>query len=514
MNFLVALLIKVQQFYRLSIAAYRLKRTDSKEEQKQAEAALANLMAQSRGLTMKIGQLMAGHDDNNAFQELVSSIQPLSLKKITPTLEQQLNAPVQQIFLSIEESQAAASLGQVHHAILKNERQVAVKIRYPNIVKSIQAELKFCQWLPDAGPIKRWNFDSSDYKNILHRQLLRETDYRIELQTQTRFREKLQVEGLTIPTVYPELSNDGLLIQSWEQGVRFSEACHWPKKERLLIARTLLVTLFQSFFVHGEIHADPHPGNYLFRRTTDGQTETVLLDFGSTIFVSKPRRLALLKLIHAYQSGRQVNALQCFVTMGFDEKKLSHITEKLDDLSQILLYPFLVTHPFHTKAWQLSESLQVLLDEQRWWFRAAGPADLLLLLRAFHGLSQQLQQLDIAIPWWPLLKFTIGDTLLEQASTLEMIPVSHIESTRTQNNAQKLCIRISENKIEVIALDLPAEAALDLGSVIPLSVLKHIERNINIDLSELTKRLQKTGLTPQTLFEFTSDKKQHRIWLE
>ncbi|MCK4842001.1 MAG: ABC transporter, partial [Methylococcales bacterium] len=481
-----------------------------------AEQILAKLMAEARGLTMKIGQLMAGSDDSNLFQPLVTSIKPLPLEKMLPILQQHIGKPVTQLFQHIDESKAAASLGQVHHAKLLDDTEVAVKIRYPGIVESINAELKLSGWLPDAGPVKRWQFDSSDYKNTLRRQLLRETDYRIEIQTQQRFKQKLQVPGLVIPKIHADLGGEAVLVQSWEQGCRFTEACKWPKKARLEIARTLLLTLFQSLFVHGEIHGDPHPGNYLFRRDAQDHAETVLLDYGCTVVISKPYRLALLKLIHASQAGIAVDPLQCFVAMGFNAEKLHHIKDKMPALCQILFQPFLAEKPVHAKQWQISQPMQQLLEDQRWWFRAAGPADLLLLLRTFHGLKQQMEHLDVAIPWWPLLKFAVGEELLQQAQATELavIDKSSTNQQAVKISARKLCIRVTDHGKLSINLDLPAEAILDLESMIPSKVLQQIQHNTDINLIELTNNIQGNGIIPQVVYTSEVSDKYYKIWLE
>ncbi|ASF46051.1 AarF/UbiB family protein [Methylovulum psychrotolerans] len=505
------LLNKTLHWYRIALAMRRLKRVDS-PTRRHAQQTLALLLADSRGLAMKIGQVMAGSADNNAFQTLVTSIEPLPLTAV----QNSLGKPLAQALQAIEESVAAASLGQVHRALLHNGTEVAIKIRYPGIVGSIKAELKLSAWLPSVGPLKRWQFNVNDYKTILHRQLLRETDYRLEMHTQQRFQQTLSVPGLFIPPIYPEFCSEAVLVQAWATGSRFSEACTWSKQHRLEIGRTLLMLLWQSLFVHGEVHGDPHPGNYLFRLNPQGNAETVLLDYGCTVVVAPPRRLALLKLMDAYHSGQPIDAFRCFVAMGFNAEKLAHLQVKMPGLCQILLRPFLSPRPFQMQEWQLSTSLQALLGEQRWWFRAAGPADLMLLLRAFHGVSQQLAQLDVALPWWPLLQNVVGQELLAQARAFELPPVSADSrlSANSHSHAQRLCIRMTEHGNTVIAMDLPAETAADLESIIPLSVREQIAATTTVDVAGLSRRLQREGIVPQELFSVRLGQQHCRVWLE
>jgi ABC1 atypical kinase-like domain len=511
---LLGLLPRTWQWCRIALALLKL-RGSHDDERLYAEQALANLLGETRGLAMKFGQVMAGQCDDNPYQDLVTTVKPLPLATIKPYLQKQLKLPFDQVFRSFDESKAAASLGQVHHAELLDGTEVAVKIRYPGIVDAIKAELRMTAWLPKVGPAKRWQFDLDDYKSTLNRQLLRETDYLLEMNTQQRFKRHLDIPGLTIPSLYPGLSGPALLVQSWESGVRFKDVCAWSKRERLEIGKTLMLTLFQSLFVHGEVHGDPHPGNYLFRHADAGQVHTILLDFGCTVLVAKQRRLALLKLIDAYAQGEPIDPLRCFSAMGFNAEKLGHINDDLPHVCEILLRPFLAQKPCHSEEWKMGPALQGLLAERRWWFRAAGPADLFLLLRAFHGLNQQLLGLYIALPWWPLLKHAVGDALITEARLLELPDVANGNTTPPiKVSARTLCVRVTENGQETVAIDLPSEAALDLEAVIPGHVRDQLLSCPGIGLDRLKKHLNNEGLHPQELINAHIGTKRVRAWLE
>lgn len=515
MNFLpFAIAVRLIQWLHIALATHRLKKL-LPAEREQAHQALALLLGNARGMTMKIGQFMAKGTLQDPYHKLITSITPLPLSVMLRSVNHEFSQFFHEYFTDIKESEAAASLGQVHYAVLKNGSEVAIKIRYPTIVDTIKAELKLTDWLPSLGPFKRWQFNSDDYKQTLRQQLLRETDYRIEAQTQQRFKENLTVIGLVIPKIYPHFTKAGVLVQSWEKGCRLDEVVKWNKKQRLEIARTLLVTLFQSLFVHGEIHGDPHSGNYLFRHDNEGHSIVVLLDYGCTVLITKKRRLALLKLIDAFSKNTPINALQCFVAMGFDAKKLHPIEDKLSLLCEILFLPFRQTRAFELEKWQLAINLQHLLAEKRWWFRAAGPADLLLLLRAFHGLIQQLTTLQVALPWTALLRYSVTESLFIEARNLVLPKVNFNNHTpKLIIKARKLCIRVYENEIENICLDLPAEAALELESLIPVAVLMALKKSAEIDLFKLTAHLHRNGIVPQLLFETNDAEKRCRVWLE
>ncbi|MFA5983086.1 MAG: AarF/UbiB family protein [Methylococcaceae bacterium] len=510
---LVHLLPKIWQWWRIGLAFRRVKQADASEREF-AEQALAKVMGDAKGLAMKIGQVMAGNAEDNAFLPLVQSVQPVSLKVMQPILEGHLGMVLTDVFQQFEESKAAASLGQVHHGVLLDGRVVAVKMRYPGIVQAVESELALTSRLPAGGPVKRWKINTANYKAVLHQQLLGETDYLAELQTQQRFKQHLKVPGLHIPEVFPALSCEAVLVQSWEDGSRFSEACAWSKMHRLEIGRTLLMTLFQSLFVHGEVHADPHPGNYLFRLDNSNHAETILLDYGCTVRLEKHTRLALLKLIDAYRNQQACDAFSCFIEMGFEADKLGHIQTELPSVCQLLFQPFLVDKAFPINEWQLSSAIKDLLEERRWWFRSAGPAELLLLLRAFHGLKEQLENLAIALPWWPLLQHVVGDELLQEARLFQCkSALSEAAPVLIANLAHKLCIRLSENGVQRIAIEFPAAAVFDLETLMPESVMEWIS-DAGINLDTIKQGLKKEGLSPQPLFNLTVENQQCLVWLE
>ncbi|HEY8094562.1 MAG TPA: AarF/UbiB family protein, partial [Methylobacter sp.] len=505
------------KFFRIGLAAKKLQRTQDETERLLAKKALAGLFADARGITMKVGQLFAGTDGATPFQELVEGIEPLPLKVMIPLLEKELGQKVKSVFRSIEPAIAAASLGQVHLAELKNGDKVAVKIRYPDIADAVDAELRLVGLMPGLGPVNRWGFDLDAYKRSLRDSMHRELDYRSEALRQDYFGRTVQVPGLKVPKVYSDLCSERVLVQSRAEGVLIDKVSSWSEQERLAIGQTLVMTLFKSLFVSGEVHGDPHPGNAFYGHDEYGQPQVTLLDYGCTISIAEPRRMALLKLIIGCRERSPVKPLDCFAALGFDSKKLSPISGSLPALCQILFRPFLANHAFNPEQWQLGQSFNDLLGEYRWWFRSAGPSDLFLLMRAFQGLIQQLQQLEVNLPWWALLQQAVGRELIRQAMAYEL-PAIESESTakalRFDQQATVLCVRVSEDSEQRVAVKMPAEAVLDLEHLIPEDVLARIVASGKIDLKQLAGSLRANGIVPQQLFVFEDGKKTYKVWLE
>lgn len=505
------------QFFRIGLAAKKLQRSQNETERLLAKQALAGLFADARGITMKVGQLFAGNDGATPFQALVEGIEPLPLTAMIPLLETELGQKYKKVFRSIEPAVAAASLGQVHLAVLKNGDKVAVKIRYPDISDAVDAELRLVGLMPGVGPVNRWGFDLEAYKKSLRDNMHRELDYRSEAQRQDYFGQTVHVPGLKVPKVYRELCRERVLVQSRAEGVLIDKASDWPERERSAIGQTLMLTLFKSLFVVGEVHGDPHPGNIFYSHDEYGQPLVVLLDYGCTISIAEPRRLALLKLIVGCHERNPTKPLDCFAALGFDSKKLSFISGSLPTLCQILFRPFLLNHAFNPEQWQLGQGVNDLLGDYRWWFRSAGPSDLFLLMRAFQGLIQQLEQLDVRLPWWTLLQQAVGPELIRQAMVYEVpviTPEPAVKQLSFDQQATMLCVRVTEDGEQRVAVKMPAEAVLDLEHIVPEDVLARIISSGQIDLKQLGESIRANGIVPQQLFVFKDGGKTYRVWLE
>ena len=504
------------KLFHIGRATKKVRISQNETEKLLAQRALVALLADARGISLKVGQLFAAVEGGSEFQSLTDSVPALPLKIMLPVLEKSLGFSPKKIFKNIQPATAAASLGQVHLAEFHDGTPVAIKIRYPDIVNAVKAELKLANLMPSPSKVQEWGFDLNAYKQTLFDTLQRELNYLIEARTQTFFHENMHVERLEIPRVYDEFSSDCVLVQSRATGVTFPEIVNWSESERRLIAETLLQTLFTSVFITGEIHADPHNGNSFYNHENHDSMVT-LLDFGCTVSLNESRRLALLKLILACREKSAVNPLDCFVALGFDAEKLAHIQGSLPLLSQFLFRPFLTTHVFNLAEWQLEQNIVNLLGEKRWWFRSAGASDLLLLMRAFQGLTQQLQQLRINLNWWDLLEKSVDKMVFEQAINLNLPAINSMAAEFKMLDfaslAKKLHVKITKNNQLLVTFELPAEAALDLKNLVPENVRLELEQLGEINLSAILQRLKSEGLSPQVLFECSIDEKNYRVWL-
>jgi predicted unusual protein kinase regulating ubiquinone biosynthesis (AarF/ABC1/UbiB family) len=188
---------------------------------------------------------------------------------------------------------AAASLGQVHRAVTRNGEKVAVKIQYPAIRSAIENDFKLLR--SATWPARMSGHIPTGLVDELRRGILEETDYVHEAGNLEFFRKELsKLTYLSIPKVYRELSTDRVLTMSYIEGEILSDFMKRNPSAavRDLIGVRLLEMQATQFHWLKAVHADHHPGNYLFR--PDGAIG--LIDFGSV----KRFTLEISELLQCY----------------------------------------------------------------------------------------------------------------------------------------------------------------------------------------------------------------------
>ena len=504
---------RVAGHLQLLVSIIKLRISKKEQSRQKIREKISEHLAKSGGISMKIGQVVADVGQNSAFTQLLKGIPQRKLKDLKSQFSAYPDQPCLESFAHIDEKATAASLGQVHKGKLIDGELVAIKIQYPEIEQTIKSEFGLAGLMPNMGPAKRWKIDISGYKKTLKEDLYNELDYVSEARRQARFKKELLLDGLCIPKVFPSLCNRQVLVQSWEEGVYFDEVLEWKRLDQLIIARTLLMTLWKSIFVLGEVHGDPHMGNCYYRHSENGQPEVVLLDFGSTVNISETQRLALLKLILALRENTEISFMSCFSAMGFDTNKLAYIEHELPSLSRLLLKPFITDDPFDVNTWNVGRGFEVILQDRKWWFRSAGSSELLLLMRAFQGIVRQIAQLNAKLPWWMLLEKAVGKSVLQKAREFTLPPMKEYKCRpKLRTIATALNVKISDASETLMALTLPPDEALDLQYLIPAPVLDKLDSS-QWNNESLQKKLRQTHLAPQVIYEKEIEGKNYKIWL-
>ena len=206
------------------------------------------------------------------------SVPPLSAALVRKTFKNYLNKYPEELYDTFAtQSVNAASIGQVHKASL-NGKKLAVKIQYPGVADSISSDLALVK--PVAS--RMFNLKGKDKEKCFKEvedKLLEETDYVLEVKQSQEITEKCSViPNLKFPQYYPELSSERIITMDWMQGKHLSEFTseNTDKAAADKVGQTLWD--FYMFQMHHlkEVHADPHPGNFL----VDEAHNLIAIDFG------------------------------------------------------------------------------------------------------------------------------------------------------------------------------------------------------------------------------------------
>ncbi|WP_149193498.1 ABC1 kinase family protein [Luteimonas suaedae] len=262
---------------------------------------------------IKIGQALSTRTDSlppvyiEALTRMQDDVQPLPFGDLRPVLERELGVRLSKGFADFDETPlGSASLAQVHRARLHDGREVAVKIQRPEIKREVVADLEVLAAFASGADRftslgARMHF--VDLVAELRRSLLAELDYVAEAESLERFGERLQVyPELLVPAPIWDYSSAHVLTMAYVAGRKVTEISGLQRMEHDFrpLATALLTGYLDQVFVHGEIHADPHPGNVLL---TDDH-RLALLDFGMVAHVPPRLRERLLKIVLAAVDGR------------------------------------------------------------------------------------------------------------------------------------------------------------------------------------------------------------------
>ncbi len=267
---------------------------------------VAQMLSMDRGLMPKEYQ--------DKFQLSQYSAPPLSGPLVTQTFVKSFGKMPSELFDKFEiAATAAASIGQVHKAF-KGDKKFAVKIQYPGVANSISSDLRMVK--PIATRLVGLNSrDADKYFDEVEGKLLEETDYELELRRSVELSELCKhIPNLSFPKYYPEMSSKKIITMDWLEGMHLKEfiATNPSQEVRNQIGQALWD--FYDFQVHklNKVHADPHPGNFLFK--PDGTVS--IFDFGCVKEIPESFYSAYFKLINreVYNNEKEVleiyNALE------------------------------------------------------------------------------------------------------------------------------------------------------------------------------------------------------------
>jgi len=242
-------------------------------------------LSELKGSALKVAQMLSM--DRNllppAYQEKFTMSQysapPLSYPLVVKTFQKTLGKGPDSLFDSFTKSAVnAASMGQVHKAQI-GDKIYAVKIQYPGVADSISSDLRLVR--PFATRLFNMsNAELDHYMSEVEGKLMEEADYALELQRSKEITEALagKIEGLFFPKYYEEYSGDRVITMDWLEGVHLKEFLETNPSQEVKNKIGQALWDFYNFQFHElkQVHADPHPGNFMFK--DDGTMG--IIDFG------------------------------------------------------------------------------------------------------------------------------------------------------------------------------------------------------------------------------------------
>ncbi|WP_333874484.1 ABC1 kinase family protein [Methylobacter sp.] len=334
---------------------------------------------------IKLGQILATRVDLFSpqyiaeFEKLQDQVPPMSLEELLPQLEEDLGGSIDEIFSEFErEPVAAASIAQVHKAVLKDGTPVILKVRRPGLRKLIEADLRLLHRIVDIAESESPELRRFHPKEVLrqfNQSLRRELDLAAECRNAERVAANLVDDlNIKIPNVYWQWTCERLNVQEYIQGIpgRDLAAVEQAGLDRKLLAERGAGAVMKMIMEDGFFHADPHAGNVFYL----DDNKLAFIDFGMIGRLTEDRREQVVSLLYGMTNHLPVKVAEILEdwsdNIHTDEQVLTiDIEAFVDQYSSLALKDLSLTG-------MMSDLMAILRDH-----KLILPADLALLIKAY-----------------------------------------------------------------------------------------------------------------------------------
>jgi predicted unusual protein kinase regulating ubiquinone biosynthesis (AarF/ABC1/UbiB family) len=336
----------------------------------------SELLGHSKGLLMKAGQLLSTVDASSvgnggfspyqaALVRLQADAPPMDPALANELLEADLGRSADEVFAEFtDDPMAAASIGQVHRAVLNNGRQVAVKIQYPGAAEAIRDDLANTELLATfvrfaSAASGTAMPDIRDATREISARIAEELDYRHEAANITAFSELYRGHPfIRVPEVIREASGDRVLTMTYLDGLDWVAAQQADQELKNTWAEVIHRFVAGPYRYANLFHADPHPANFRFR--PDGTVGFV--DFGCVKVLPERQRRRMVAMVRAVIDGRKRDLHNLMVESGFLTTQSTLTTDQVYEWFAELLYEVLAPQPVTYRRDTSERAIRGLLD--------------------------------------------------------------------------------------------------------------------------------------------------------
>lgn len=372
---------------------------------KQAQKVL-KVLGEMKGATMKVGQILSSDPDLvppefvEALSELQRDAPPMTYLTVKRVIEEALDLPLESVFESFDpEPAGSASIGQVHRATLRTGEEVAVKVQYPGIIETLESDLRNLGSLIHIARVVADRERVTQYMDEVRSALEAEMDYLGEANRLARYHGIFEpMPGVSVPRPFLEFTRPNVLVMEFCHGRKLDEALvdmtHGPERSAII---ERWIHLY-SWMLHDlqELHADPHPGNWLLQESGD----FAILDWGCVKRVDPRFADGVLDIMDACWEDDHERASRVYRDLGFGRKDAPEATFDpvlLREYHEIVLAPFLAGAAFDFGSWELRKEAQTFVLQNPVFLKLVPPAEGLLVFRVLGGIKGLLNKLSVTV---------------------------------------------------------------------------------------------------------------------
>ncbi|KAI7800869.1 putative aarF domain-containing protein kinase 4 [Triplophysa rosa] len=277
---------------------------------------IVDTLCKVRGAALKIGQMLSIQDNSfispqlqKIFERVRQSADFMPAWQMNAILDEELGSGWREKLSSFEERPfAAASIGQVHHGVLLDGREVAMKIQYPGVAESIHSDINNLMSVLKMSVVLPDGLFADSSLEVLQKELAWECDYRREAECAKRFRSLLKEDPVfVVPEVFDELSACRMITMELVNGVPLDRCVDLDQETRNEICYNILQLCLRELFEFRFMQTDPNWANFFYNSE---QNKIYLLDFGACRDYPQSFTDDYIEVVHAASVGDRATVLQ------------------------------------------------------------------------------------------------------------------------------------------------------------------------------------------------------------